>query len=138
MKYKILVLLSLLSAGHAMSQESHPLYSSGHFPPGHVYVESELDGLVDKVLPSPSYLTGEFVYLGTAHGQHVFSTFKPQGQEIAFGKTLIAVAFFNNVPPRLGIGTAISATPDTPLTVKSVHRSGDGFILVEAESQSAP
>ena len=135
----ILAAAVAVTVDHTSAEDKQILYASGQFPTGHVYGESELEGLVDKALPNPSYLIGRFVFLGVRNNQHVFSTFS-QGalnpDDIAFGKTLISVKFFGNVPPRLEIGTAINATDKDPLTVKSVRRSGDGFILVVAESWS--
>jgi hypothetical protein len=135
------VLLAAGAASKGVAQQNQSLYASGEFPAGHVYGELELDGLVDKTLSSPSYLIGRFAFVGMRNGEHVFSTFSRgllDKDDIAFGKTLIAVKFFSNVPPGVEIGKVIWATTADPLTIKSVRRSEDGFVLVAAESWSTP
>jgi hypothetical protein len=123
------------------AEQDHTLYVSGAFPPGRIYDESQIGELVDKTLANPSYLIGSFVFLGIRNGEHVFSTFSHgllDTDDIAFGKILIAVKFFGNVPPGLDVGKVIGPTTADPLTIKSVRRSDDGFVLVATESWSTP
>jgi hypothetical protein len=133
--------LILAAVSVASAQDKQPLYAAGKFPAGRVYVESELQGLVGKSFSAPVYLIGRFAYLGQRHGVEVFSTFTRgllNDTDIAFGRTLIGVKFFDNLPPGLTVGKMISATAENPLTVKSVRRSDDNFLLVQTESWSAP
>jgi hypothetical protein len=135
------LLLAAGAASKGVAQQNQSLYASGEFPAGHVYGELELEGLVDKTLSSPCYLIGRFAFLGMRNGEHVFSTFGRgflDTNDIAFGKTLIAVKFFGNDPPGLKVGKMIWPTTADPLTIKSVRRSDDGFVLVAAESWSTP
>jgi hypothetical protein len=120
------------------SVQAQTLYVSGQFPPGHVYTESELNALIAQPLTNPSYLVGRFVFLGERNGTNVFSTFARKADNIVFGKTLLAVRFFNNVPPNLRVGTEITATPSAPLTIKAVGRSTEGLLLVKTECWVAP
>jgi hypothetical protein len=130
----------LITTGCAPVQ-AETLYASGHFPPGHVYTESDLKALIGHSLADPSYLIGRFVFLGERNGVDVFSTFTQgllKSDDIAFGQTLLAVRFFHNVPPNLRIGTEINATNAAPLTIKAVGRSTEGFLLVKTECWVAP
>jgi hypothetical protein len=130
----------LMTAGCAAVQ-AQTLYGRGQFPPGHVYAESDLKALIGHPLANPSYLVGRFVFLGERNGLDVFSTFTQgllKSDDIAFGQTLLAVRFFNNVPPNLRIGTEINATSAAPLTIKAIGRSTEGLLLVKTECWVAP
>lgn len=138
-KLLFLAALMAVAAVDAPAQESSRRYASGQFTAGTIYQESDLAGLVDVALPDPSYLVGRFVYLGLINGRQVFSSFTQSADGIAFGKTLINVTFFGNVPPGLSMGKLIVSTPAEPLTIKRVSRSTDGaLLLVAAESWSLP
>jgi hypothetical protein len=127
--------------GASFAQVTQTLYVSGQFPQGQVYAESDLKSLIGHPLGNPSYLIGRFVFLGEQNGAYVFSTFTQgllRANDIAFGHTLLAVTFFNNVPPNLRIGAEINATSAAPLTIKAVGGSTEGFVLVKTECWVAP
>jgi len=128
----------ILITSACASVQAETLYVSGQFPPGYVYTESDLNGLIGHPLTNPSYLVGRFVFLGERNGTNVFSTFTRKSADIVFGKTLLAVRFFNNVPPNLRVGREINATPAAPLTIKAVGRSTEGLLLVQTECWVAP
>jgi hypothetical protein len=140
---KLLFLAALtMAAVDVPAQDAPRRYAAGQFPDGKIYQESDLAGLVGTALPDASYLVGRFVYLGLINGQRVFSSFAPgpnNADAITFGKALIDVAFFGNVPRGLAVGKVIVATPAEPLTIKRVTRSANGaLLLVAAESWSLP
>ena len=133
--------LTPIAQTKAQDSAKPPLYTHGSFPAGRSYAEGDLQNLVGKMFSEPAYLTGHFVYLGNIHGQETFSNYRPgllKDNSIAFGRILIQVKFFDNRPPGLTIGKAIVATPAEPLTLKSVQTARDGYLIVQAESWSAP
>src|SRR4051812_31097698 len=80
--------------GLTQAQAQPQLYASGQFPAGRVYTETDLDALDGRLLQTPSYLIGKFIYLGESHGACVFSTFalsEKTPHKITFGKVLILV-----------------------------------------------
>jgi hypothetical protein len=133
----------LIAITHVKGQDSgkSPLYGHGFFPPGQLYVEGDLQNLIGTTFSEPTYLAGRFVYLGNIQGKETFSNYT-QGLlkegSIAFGRILIQVKFYDNRPPGLRIGKAIVATPTEPLALKSVKLVNGGYLIVEAESWSAP
>ena len=140
-KLLFLAALMVAAAVDLLAQDAPRRYASGQFPGGRIYQESDLDCLVGTALPDPSYLVGRFVYLGLINGKHVFSSVTPgpNANDIIFGKALIDVAFFGNVPPGLAAGKVIVAAPVEPLTIQRVSRSATGaLLLVAAESWSLP
>jgi hypothetical protein len=107
----------ILSVMAAAAQDPPSFYAFGKFPAGAVYTEADLKGLVDRELPSPSYLESRFVCLGFIKGRQLFSTFRPgiiDPNGIAFGNVLMAVAFHDNAPPGLEVGKVIVSTPNGP------------------------
>jgi hypothetical protein len=137
------LLMALIASAQVQGQDSGkpPLYAHGFFPPGQLYGEGDLQNLIDKTLQEPAYLTGIFVYLGNIKGNETFSSYSEgllNDGRIAFGRILIQVKFYDNRPPGLAIGKAIVATPAEPLTLKSVKPSNGGYLIVVAESWSAP
>jgi len=133
----------LIAIAHVKGQDSGKPQSYGHgfFPPGQLYVEGDLQNLIGTTFSEPTYLAGRFVYLGNIQGKETFSNYT-QGLlkegSIAFGRILIQVKFYDNRPPGLTIGKAIVATPAEPLTLKSIKPATGGYLIVEAESWSAP
>jgi hypothetical protein len=123
-------------------------YADGQFPPGKVYQEADLKGLVGQTLSEPSYLVGKFMYLGVVRGKQLFSTFSEVSgdlikggnsgaKSVVFGKTLIAVTFFDNFPSELTSGKAIAPNETVPLVLKRVMESENGYLFVETECLSA-
>jgi hypothetical protein len=137
------LIAALITIAHVKGQDSGkpPLYRQGFFPPGQLYVEGDLQNLISTTFSEPTYLAGRFVYLGNIQGKETFSNYT-QGLlkegSIAFGRILIQVKFYDNRPPGLTIGKAIVATPTEPLTLKSIKLATGGYLIVEAESWSAP
>ena len=81
------------------------------------------------------------MYLGNIQGKETFSNYTQgllKAGSIAFGRILIQVKFYDNRPPGLTIGKAIVATPTEPLALKSVKLVNGGYLIVAAESWSAP
>jgi hypothetical protein len=137
------VLIAALAMAHLKGQDSEkpPLYAHGFFPPGQLYMAGDLQNLIDKTFSGPTYLAGNFVYLGNIQGKETFSTYTQgllKDGSIAFGRILIQVKFYENRPPGLTIGKAIIATPTEPLTLKSIKLATGGYLIVEAESWSSP
>jgi hypothetical protein len=137
------LIAALIGIAHVKGQDSGkpPLYGHGFFPPGQLYVEGGLQNLIGKTFAEPTYLAGSFVYLGNIQGKETFSTYTQgllKDGSIAFGRILIQVKFYDNRPPGLTIGKVIVATPTEPLTLKSVKLANDGYLIVQAESWSAP
>jgi hypothetical protein len=134
----LLVILSTVS-----NAQERQLYASGQFPPGPIYHESDLPGLIDRVLPNPSYLVGQFVYLPSpleTADSKFFSTFGAglsDSKSISFGNAVIFVQFFGNAPS-LALGKVLAPNANDPLTLLAVKRSNDGQkIMVVCESLSA-
>jgi hypothetical protein len=132
-----------IAMAHVKRQDSGkpPLYGHGFFPPDQLYVEGDLQNLIDKTFSEPAYLAGSFVYLGNIQGKETFSAYTQgllKDGSIAFGRIPIHVKFYDNRPPGLTIGKAIVATPTEPLTPKSVKLGNGGYFIVQAESWSAP
>jgi len=92
MRKSLILLLALSIAGNAMAQE-HQLYAAGHFPSGHLYVESDLEGLVGQALPDPSYLIGKFAFLGISNGSYTFAPLERVTSPKARSLVLISVTF---------------------------------------------
>jgi hypothetical protein len=137
------VLATLTAIAPAKGQDSvkAPLYGHGSFPFGQIYAEADLQNLIGKTFSEPTYLTGRFLYLGDIHGKETFSNYRPGSPKdggIAFGRILIQVKFFDNRPPGLTIGKVIVATSAEPLTLKSIKVGNGGYLIVQAESWSAP
>jgi len=133
----------LIVIAHVKGQDSGkpPLYGHGFFPPGQLYVEGDLQNLIGTTFSEPTYLAGRFVYLGNIQGKETFSNYTQgllKAGSIAFGRILIQVKFYDNRPPGLTIGKAIVATPTEPLALKSVKLVNGGYLIVAAESWSAP
>ena len=135
--------VNLISTGFGQAK-----YVDGQFPPGKVYREGDLKGLVGQTLPEPSYLVGKFMYLGVVRGKQLFSTFtevsgdlikggNSGAKSVVFGKTLIAVKFFDNFPSGLTPGKAIAPNETVPLVLKRVMQSENGYLFVEVECLSA-
>jgi hypothetical protein len=66
----LLAWVNLISTGFGQAK-----YVDGQFPPGKVYQEGDLNGLVGQTIPEPSYLVGKFMYMGVVRGKQLFSTF---------------------------------------------------------------
>ena len=48
------------------------------------------------------------------------------------------VRFFGNMPRNLRVGRAIAPNERSPLTLRSVQRSGDGSLIVKTEYWGTP
>jgi hypothetical protein len=122
------------------------IYPDGHFPPGNYYTAADLARLSGQEFSAsrPSYLTGTFEYLGVIKGEPTFSpvskipwAFSQKGQAPP-SKTALRIHFFNNSPRNLAVGKAIVPNPRSPLTLKRITRTKDGFLVVEAEYWGTP
>lgn len=128
----------------AQDQQTQQLYPPGSFPPGRIYSQAQLASLVGQELSSPSYLIGHFAFLykDAKSNQYVFTSFTVGAKHFTPTGTLVAVTFFNNVPPGLEnvnndtIATIVP-TADQPLRIRSVW-TDKGHLLVQAECWSTP
>jgi hypothetical protein len=135
MKAPLIIALSVMLVVLARGQS---LYQSGTFPPGKVYTELDLPALVGQSFVDPAYLVGRFVFVGIQQGSYIISTFTETSDGVHFGKIVIGVHFFGNIPPTLAAGKLIRPTSDNPLVLRRVSDGGNGYIVVFSESWSAP
>ena len=129
-----------------------PASPIGRLPPGPLYRASDLKGMGNRTFTMPTYLIGEFVYLGRVDGRDVFRDFtvirdrpfsgrrRPTGpfQNLALGQVEVVVRFHHNFPPSLRPGDAIKPNPKDPLALQSVRHTANGEIHVISDSWSKP
>jgi hypothetical protein len=130
---------------HANAQKPI-IYPDGHFPLGKYYTAADLARLSVRAFSAspPSYLTGTFEYLGVIKGEPTFSpvskipwAFSLKNQAPP-SKTALRIHFFDNSPRNLAVGKAIAPNTRSPLTLKRISRTKDGFLIVETEYWGTP
>jgi hypothetical protein len=128
---------------HAHAQKPI-IYPDGHFPPGNYYTAADLARLSGRAFSAsrPSYLTGTFEYLGVIKGEPTFSPVSmipwALSRKTPPSKTALRIHFFDNSPRNLAVGKAIEPNARSPLTLKRITRTTDGFLVVETEYWGTP
>ena len=145
---RMMVLLASSIMFISVAHGDPKLYVRGHYPPGTVYTQYDLERLVGKSFTTPAYLVGDYRImqrLDPDTGVCFFTCDVPslikQGTFGGFNIVIISVRFFNNAPNLLASPFAVNGMNfgvDDPLVLKNVERSSTGEIKVTAESWSAP
>jgi hypothetical protein len=134
-KFIVLIILPLFlvsaSPGSAF-QVSSTLLKPGKYPPGEIYKTEDLPKLVGKRLKGPSYLVGNFLYVGKVEGKDSFASFT--SPPLRLGNTAVIITFHNNFPTGLVPGRAIKADKREPIALLQVKRGDDGKIIAFGEN----
>ena len=159
-----LTAIACLAFAESPAQNASPVYRGqvyhappptspiGRLPPGPLYRAADLRGMGDRTFTMPTYLIGEFVYLGRVDGRDLFRDCtvirdrpfggrrRPTGpfQNLALGQVEVEVRFHHNFPPSLRPGDAIKPNPRDPLALQSVRHTPNGGIRVVSDSWSKP
>lgn len=62
-------------SGSRVGNLSSTLLKPGKYPPGDIYKTEDLPKLVGKKLTAPTYLVGDFLYVGKVDGKDSFASF---------------------------------------------------------------
>jgi hypothetical protein len=124
----ILLILVFGSSGSASTQ----LFPIGKFPPGPIYRTEDLPNLVGKRLAFPTYLVGDFFYMGKVDGKDSFANFT-SSMPLRLGNTAVILTFHRNFPPGLVPGRFIKVPTNTPIALTAVKRD-NGKIIAFGDS----
>jgi hypothetical protein len=109
---------------------------------GPIYQMGDLRRLGDQTFAGPTYLIGQFIYMGEFQGKQMFRNFTilpghhggVPFENIALGQDIMAVRFHDNFPGNLKVGSILAPNKEAPLQLERIHRKEDGSVLILADN----